>query len=176
MSRAQQTTPPTVPPMNRCTYVVHDSKGGDRRCVLLSCHSGLCDYEPEQPAKLGPLDFIEAHLRSAREYWVASEDLDAALSYLEELRRAASAAGSNYRDMWHQVCGQIGEMCEFLGVDPKERLVDAWTLRDEIIRLKSERDRYAAALEELSDGVCNSKCGPGCDTACKRVAWRALNP
>lgn len=127
-------------------------------------------------AKLGTLDFIEAHIRSAREYWVASEDLDAALSYLAELRAGASAADSNYRDMWDQVCGQILEMCEFLGVDSKEQIADAWTLRDEIKRLKSERDRFAAALEELGDGACHSKYGPGCDDGCKRIAWRALNP
>jgi hypothetical protein len=37
-----------LPPMNRCTYVIHDSRGGDRRCTRLSCHTGACDYEPER--------------------------------------------------------------------------------------------------------------------------------
>ena len=69
-----------LPPMNRCSYVIHDSKGGDRRCVLLSCHNGLCDFEPEAPRKIGPLDLIEAHIHSAREMWIASEDLASPLS------------------------------------------------------------------------------------------------
>ena len=124
------------------------------------------DDEPE------PIDML-----AAAHYTTVGEcTLDAALSYLAELRAGAAAADSNYRDMWNQVCGQIGEMCEYLGVNPKEQLADAWTLRDEIVRLKAERDRFATALEELGDGACNSKYGPGCDAACKRVAWRALNP
>jgi len=35
-----------------------------------------------------------------------------------------------------QLHNQIAEMCEYLGVDPKERPADSWTLRDELIKLK----------------------------------------
>jgi hypothetical protein len=46
---------------------------------------------------------------------------------------------------------------------------------DEIAELRAEVERLRAALEEISDGVgCDSKYGPGCDTHCKTIAYRAL--
>lgn len=45
---------------------------------------------------------------------------------------------SDNRDsgLLQELHGYVRDMCVYLGVDPKERPADAWTLRDEIIRLK----------------------------------------
>lgn len=37
----------------------------------------------------------------------------------------------------------------------------------EIVRLRN-------ALETIADGACDARYGPGCDTRCKEVAWKAL--
>lgn len=48
------------------------------------------------------------------------------------------------------------------------------SLERALIALEKLRDVWRAALEELSDGVCHSKFGPGCDDACKARAYKAL--
>lgn len=66
-----------------------------------------------QPKPLGPLDLAEAHIRSAREFWVASEDLDMALQYIAEARRE-SAKDTDLRP----VAGPVGAQVPVEGATP----------------------------------------------------------
>ena len=55
-------------------------------------------------------------------------------------------ARDNYKALWDQSCSQIADMCSYLGVDPEKEMADAWTLRDEIVRLKAESERLKGAI------------------------------
>lgn len=67
-----------------------------------------------------------------------STDLDAPEHALcsEALARRTNER-DYYKDLWHEVCGQIADMCTFIGL-PDDAMKDAWSLRDAIIELKAK--------------------------------------
>lgn len=50
---------------------------------------------------------------------------------------ATENALENYKGFWHEVCGQIAQMCHEAGAHP-DAPPDAWTLRLAIMKLREE--------------------------------------
>jgi hypothetical protein len=46
--------------------------------------------------------------------------------------------------------------------------------RAECTQLLDALEKATTALEEIGEGACGAKYGPGCDGLCKRVAYEAL--
>lgn len=70
-------------------------------------------------------------------------------SHVAELRNCRD----NYRGLFDELCEQVAQMCEHLGLKRDEVPCDAWQLRDAIVRLRIRAEQAEAKLARVRAAI-----------------------
>lgn len=116
-------------------------------CAALNAYASQAQPAPVQDGNRDLSHMSAADLVSLAETLLDSRepsDQKFLVSIREELKQRKSAqpapvqGESHLCDCWNELCEQIAQMCEYLGLDRKKDVCDSWGLKGAIIKLRAE--------------------------------------